>query len=35
VSAAAADDIDFVEEDIAAAYESAPITAIFRLRRAR
>lgn len=35
VSAAAADDFEFVEEEIDAAYESAPITAVFRLRQAR
>jgi len=35
VSAAAADDFEFVEEGIAAAYESAPMTAVFRLRRSR
>jgi len=35
VSAAAADDFEFLEEGIDAAYESAPITAVFRLRRVR
>jgi SAM-dependent methyltransferase len=35
VSAAAADDFEFVEEGIDAAYESAPITAVFCLRRVR